>query len=64
MTGITDDKALSTLPTSAIIKGERVEEIVQEQTLKKEKSAAIDNDGSCRPENELEQGPKVVEVRL
>ena len=63
MTGIPDNEAPSTLPTSAIVKVEMLQEIFQEQKLEEEKSAAIDNDGSCRPENELEQTAKVVEVR-
>ena len=63
MTGVPDDEALSTLPISAIVKGETVDEVFQDQTLKEEESTAIDNEKSCKPENELEQTAKVVEVR-
>lgn len=62
MTGVPDNGTPSTLPTSAIAKGETVDEIFQKQTLKEEESATIENE-SCRPENELEQAAKAVEVR-
>lgn len=69
MAGIPEDENHSTLPTSAIVKGENIEEFIKEQTLKEEESAGIDekieefiNNNCFRPENELEQTTKVVEV--
>ena len=58
MTGVADKETLSTLSTSAIVKGESemVEEIFPEATL-------IDHKGSSRPENKIEQTAKVVQVR-
>ncbi|XP_061358798.1 uncharacterized protein LOC133302990, partial [Gastrolobium bilobum] len=60
---VPNDEDRSTLPTSAIVKGETVEEILQQQTLQEEESAAIGIDKSCRPGNELEEKNKAVEVR-
>lgn len=62
MTGF-DDEAPSILPTSSIVKGKVVEETLHLQTLKGEEPVATDNDGSCKPENDLEQMATVVEVR-
>ena len=63
MTGVPDDEAPSRLPTSAMVKGEMVDENFQEQTFNKEDSAVVDTDRSCRQENELDEMAKAVEVR-
>ncbi|KAK7339568.1 hypothetical protein VNO77_20245 [Canavalia gladiata] len=52
-----EDEAQSTLPTSTIVKGDKVERLFEEQTLKE-----IDNNNSCRPKNELEQRINVLET--
>ena len=63
MTGVPDDETQSTLTKSTTVKGEKVDEIFQEQTLKEEESAAMDNSESCKPENELTQTATFLEVR-
>ncbi|XP_061358797.1 uncharacterized protein LOC133302989 [Gastrolobium bilobum] len=59
---VLEDEVQSTLPTSTIVKGEKIEEIFQEQTLEEEESAAVDNNDSCRPENELDHLANVFEA--
>lgn len=62
MTGVHDDEAQSILPTSETVKGEMVEQSIQEQTFKEKESAAIDSDKSSRAENERQQTTIVFEV--
>lgn len=56
----TEDEVFPTMTTLENVKGEAVDEIFQEQNLKKEESAAMDIN---QPEYELEQTTNVVEVR-
>ncbi|KAK7293422.1 hypothetical protein RJT34_16287 [Clitoria ternatea] len=58
---IQEDEAQSTLPTSTIVKAEKVEGIFQEQTLKEVESRAIDDNNSGKPENGLEQTANIFE---
>lgn len=58
-----EDEASLTLPTSAIAKGDAIDEIFQKQSIKEEESAAMDKGNSSQPEYELEQTTNVVEVR-
>ncbi|RDX85976.1 hypothetical protein CR513_32747, partial [Mucuna pruriens] len=51
------DEVHSTMPTSAMVKGD-IEEIVKQQTLHNYETAVIDTDRSCRKENKLEDDGK------
>ncbi|KAK7339569.1 hypothetical protein VNO77_20246 [Canavalia gladiata] len=56
-----EDDIQSTMTTSAIVKGDPKEPL-QQQALHNDETAVVDNDKSCRKENELEKMADVVEV--
>ena len=65
MTGVPEDKALSTLPSTATVGVEIVEESIQEEIHKGEESAVTDTNEikeGLRPENDFEENKKVLEV--
>lgn len=62
-TGELEDKSASTSSELAINQGEINEKSFEKEAYKEEESPAIDNDQSCRPQNELEQTSKTLEVR-
>ncbi|XP_027352145.1 pericentrin-like [Abrus precatorius] len=56
-----EDEATSALPKLEINQGEMAGKIFEKETNEEEESTVIDNDQSCRPQNELEQMTKALE---
>jgi len=64
MTGEHEHEHMSTIPELAINPTEVAVKICEEETYKEEEGlTATDNDQSCRPENELDETSKALEVR-
>ena len=62
LTGLPEDKAVSTLPTTASLGVETVEESIHEEIHKEAESAVAETKVGQRSENDFEEEKKVPEV--